>query len=129
MLGSVRRRRILTFQLLLGVVVLAFHASVPNTDGLQGPRKGLPPRRARRLASQIHPRTVRQINASVKRITVARFNPDNNVSDHDQPLVLVVLPEFIAPPFGEPGLPSCNRDLAQHIVFPPRYLVFCSFLC
>jgi hypothetical protein len=127
MLGTARQRRFLTSQLLLGVVLLAFNASIPLESGLQGARKGLPPRRARRLATRIPPRAIRQINVGAECTVTADCDNDDSFSPPGLPVAFLPLPSRLT--LDAAGSVACDPDLALHIAFPPRYLVYCSFLC
>ncbi len=131
MLGSARGRRILTSQLLLGIVLLSFNVTIASgNDGLQNSRRSKPVRRARRLTARLHPRVIRQLSVNNKRSSVSRIYAGRSASDHDLPLPVAVLPVCPTPhEFGGSGAANCDPDLALQIVFPDRYLVFCAFLC
>jgi hypothetical protein len=120
-----RHRRKMLTRLLLGFALFALNANLLLAASLRGAPCSPIPRRARRLMSQAPTRSTSRLDARGKRTPRPHVSHEQTSSDHG--VAAVQAAALIRS--GEIGFAACDADFALDITFPPRYLVFCSFLC
>ena len=120
------RRRSPASQLLLGLLLVCINSNLLLGAGIQRVTNSRQPRRSRRLHYRAPLRALPHLEVGIRSAICSGVRPNSGPSP--APTVAVV-PTITPQRFEASGLIGCDPDFARGIAFPPRYLVFCSFLC